>query len=380
MEPTSYGNTQNLQGVHTAQATCENDRAMNSYSGCSSTSSQSTSGQEQALLARRDSNPLQSDNIKVPSLTAPLNWKIGDFAVGKMLGSGKFGRVYLAKEKRGKQTVVAIKSIKKDDIRKERIKYQLVREIEIQKNLHHFNILKMWGYFYDEKRVYILLEFAAEGALWRLLKSAGRLPNILCATYAYQMVQCLKYLHALHIIHRDIKPENCLLGFQGELKLCDFGWAVYAPSSRRSTMCGTLDYLPPEMLADQPRHDQQVDLWALGILVYELLIGKPPFEHEDDKKTLRNIKMGKYTFPPELKISECGKAFIDSLLKLDPDQRVSLEVLEQHEFIQTYSRPHFIDDTTGQYTVHPDFWEEFRPYSQRQSNHQRRPLHEQNTV
>jgi len=345
----------------------------NAHASASSSKSVSSNSQ------RRDSDPLQGD-IRAPSLTAPLNWKISDFAVGKMLGSGKYGRVYLAKEKRGKQTVVAIKSIKKDDIRKERIKYQLVREIEIQKNLHHYNILKMWGYFYDEKRVYILLEFAAEGALWRVLKAADRLPNILCATYAYQMVQSLKYLHQLHIIHRDIKPENCLLGLFGELKLCDFGWAVYAPSSRRSTMCGTLDYLPPEMLADQPRHDQQVDLWALGILVYELLVGKPPFEHEDDKKTLRNIKTGRYGYPSGVAIAESGKKFIDSLLKLDPEQRVSLELLDQHEFIVQFARPHHIDEAKGQYVAHPQFWQEFRPYSQRSSNHTKKPLSEQNTV
>lgn len=310
-------------------------------------------------------------------MTSPLNWKISDFDVGRLLGSGKFGRVYLGREKHGRRTIVAIKSIMKEDIRKERIKYQLVREIEIQKNLHHFNILKMWGYFYDSKRVYILLEYAPEGALWRVLKAATRLPNILCATYAYQMIQCLKYIHSLHIIHRDIKPENCLLGASGELKLCDFGWAVYAPSSRRTTMCGTLDYLPPEMLANEPKHNHGVDLWALGILVYELLVGKPPFEHEKNSRTLDNIRKCDYSFPAEAAVVTSGQSFIASLLKTEPDERITLDMLEQHEFVKVYSRPHFIDKQTGQYTVHAEFWDHFRPYSQRQSNH-KKPLQEQN--
>jgi len=328
---------------------------------------------------RRESDPLllQHQTPNDPSITTPLNWKISDFDVGRLLGSGKFGRVYLAREK-SKKTIIAIKSIKKEDIRKEKIKYQLVREIEIQKNLHHFNILKMWGYFYDAKRVYILLEYAPEGALWRVLKLCKRLPNILCATYCYQMIQCLKYLHSLKIIHRDIKPENCLLGVHGELKLCDFGWAAYEPSSRRTTMCGTLDYLPPEMLKNHPTHDRLVDLWALGILTYELLIGKPPFEHEVDTRTLDNIRAGEFEFPKELEVVESGKLFIDSLLKIDPNERVTLEQLEGSAFVSDFARPHFVDQKSDSFIAHSEFWDVFKVYSQRQSNH-KKPLQNQNS-
>lgn len=110
------------------------------------------------------------------------------------------------------------------------------------------------------------------------------------------MADALAYLHSKHIIHRDIKPENLLLGINGELKLADFGWSVHAPSNRcaftfsfqgakhsdvdahrRTTLCGTLDYLPPEMVNQKP-HTEKVDLWALGVLTYEFVVGKPPFE------------------------------------------------------------------------------------------------------
>ena len=110
------------------------------------------------------------------------------------------------------------------------------------------------------------------------------------------MADALSYCHSKKVIHRDIKPENLLLGIHGELKIADFGWSVHAPSSRRTTICGTLDYLPPEMIEDKP-HDEKVDLWSLGVLCYELLIGKPPFETPTHDGTYQRITKVEYRFP-----------------------------------------------------------------------------------
>lgn len=96
------------------------------------------------------------------------------------------------------------------------------------------------------------------------------------------MADALAYLHSKHVIHRDIKPENLLIGLDGELKIGDFGWSVHAPSNRRRTFCGTLDYLPPEMVEGKD-HNEKVDHWALGVLAYEFLCGRPPFEEKDEK-------------------------------------------------------------------------------------------------
>lgn len=91
------------------------------------------------------------------------------------------------------------------------------------------------------------------------------------------MAKALKYLHEKNVIHRDIKPENLLLGLNGELKIADFGWSIHAPDKKRLTLCGTLDYLPPEMIEGK-YHNEKVDLWSLGVLCYEFLVGNPPFE------------------------------------------------------------------------------------------------------
>lgn len=339
-----------------------------------STPHKQATGSEQSLVSpRRVSDPLT--NARTPA----LRWKLSDFDVGHKLGSGKFGRVYLAREKAAKKTIVAIKSIRKEDIRKEKIKYQLIREIEIQRNLMHVNILKMYGYFYDEKRVYIILEYAQEGCIWRVLQLIKRFTHTLAATYAHQITSALKYIHELSIIHRDIKPENCLLGAMGELKLCDFGWAVYAPSSRRMTMCGTLDYLPPEMLVDMP-HDHSVDIWAFGILMYEMLIGIPPFEHKDNRTTIQKIREGVFTFPEDKPIEKEARNFIEGLLKQDPDERLGLEEIGRHSFITKWARPHTLNRQTNMMVRNEEFWREFQPYSQRESErkkYQERVLREQ---
>lgn len=151
------------------------------------------------------------------------------------------------------------------------------------------------------------------------------------------MIDALKYCHSKKVIHRDIKPENILLGYYGELKIADFGWSVHAPSSRRATMCGTLDYLPPEMVSHQSYNDK-VDHWCLGVLTYEFLVGNPPFENEDVGKTYKNILSVNYSFPSDLEVHELAKDFIARLLRRDPNDRMSLDEAGKHEWIQNFSK------------------------------------------
>ena len=106
--------------------------------------------------------------------------------------------------------------------------------------------------------------------------------------YIRQMADALRYCHSKKVIHRDIKPENLLLDMKGDIKIADFGWSVHAPTSRRATMCGTLDYLPPEMIEGN-MHDEKVDLFSLGVHTYNFLVGKPPFESESFNETYRRI-------------------------------------------------------------------------------------------
>ncbi|CAN6456873.1 unnamed protein product [Victoria cruziana] len=211
-------------------------------------------------------------------------WTLNDFEIGKPLGRGKFGNVYLAREKKSKY-IVALKVLFKSQLKQSQVEHQLRREVEIQSHLRHPNILRLYGYFYDQTRVYLILEYAAKGELYKELQRCKYFPEKRAATYIASLAQALIYCHGKHVIHRDIKPENLLVGVQGELKIADFGWSVHT-FDRRRTMCGTLDYLPPEMVESR-EHDASVDIWSLGVLCYEFLYGVPPFEAKEHSDTYR---------------------------------------------------------------------------------------------
>ena len=135
-------------------------------------------------------------------------------------------------------------------------------------------------------------------------------------------------------MHRDIKPEN-LLNSMGTLKIADFGWSIYAPEDRRETLCGTLDYLPPEMV-EGTIHDKRVDIWNLGVLCYEFCVGSPPFEMESHGQTYDRIKKVDLKFPPYL--SEEVKDFISRILVKDPQQRLTLEQIAEHPWLHMHKQ------------------------------------------
>ncbi|KAL4151038.1 hypothetical protein PRNP1_010424 [Phytophthora ramorum] len=287
-------------------------------------------------LAPANSRTLPSAKMETETKTdAKKTWKLTDFEIGKPLGKGKFGKVYLVREKQSKY-VVALKVLSKQQLVKCGMEYQLRREIEIQSHLRHKSILRLYGYFYDSKRVYLIIEYAPQGELYQKLRRVGRFSEKQSALYVQEMARALIYMHSKHVIHRDIKPENLLVGFHGELKIADFGWSVHAPSSRRSTMCGTLDYLPPEIV-EKKLYDKSVDVWTLGILMFEFLTGDPPFETKNIEEVLninetyRRITHVDLKFPSY--VSAEAQDLLVKILRYDPQQRIPLERVLEHPWV-----------------------------------------------
>lgn len=275
-------------------------------------------------------------------------WSLENFEIGRPLGKGKFGNVYLARERQTK-FILALKVLFKKQLEKAGVEHQLRREVEIQSHLRHPNILRLYGYFHDPSRVYLILEFAPKGELYGELQRCGSFDETRSATYIMELADALNYCHSKKVIHRDIKPENLLLGAHGELKIADFGWSVHTPSSRRSTLCGTLDYLPPEMIEGNT-HDEKVDLWSLGVLCYEFLVGRPPFETKTHEETYRKISRVEYSYPPQPSIGDGAKDLIGRLLKHNPYHRLPIHGVLSHPWVTERStkKPTTISTTNSQ--------------------------------
>lgn len=232
---------------------------------------------ENADTKTTDDTSTQQHGDKPATIKKTGSWELSNFDIGRPLGrgkfkiykiqlffflllifipnlffvhfisQGKFGNVYLAREKDTK-FVVALKVLFKKQIHRDNVEHQVRREIEIQSHLRHPNILRLYGYFHDQTRIYLILEYAPEGALYKELQIQPnkRFDEKRTAAYILSLADALIYLHERDVIHRDIKPENLLLGHKGVLKIADFGWSVHEPNSSRTTLCGTVDYLPPE--------------------------------------------------------------------------------------------------------------------------------------
>nr|XP_019952432.1 PREDICTED: aurora kinase A isoform X2 [Paralichthys olivaceus] len=284
---------------------------------------------ESAKLEKPQNKPALKESGDVSA--SKKRWSLENFDIGRPLGKGKFGNVYLARERQSK-FILALKVLFKKQLEKAGVEHQLRREVEIQSHLRHPNILRLYGYFHDTSRVYLILEFAPRGELYGELQRCGNFPEDRSATYIMELADALNYCHTKKVIHRDIKPENLLLGANGELKIADFGWSVHTPSSRRSTLCGTLDYLPPEMIEGKT-HDEKVDLWSLGVLCYEFLVGKPPFETKSHEETYRKISRVEYTYPAHFNISDGAKHLVAQLLKHNPMHRLPIQGVLTHPWV-----------------------------------------------
>lgn len=298
---------------------------------------------------------------------------IGDYVTTKTLGTGAFGTVMLAKKKHS-ETLYAIKSISKQSILRSQMGAQVKKEISIMKGLDHPNIVQIFEVLMSAGHLYIVMDFVSGGELYSKITRTGKLSDSECRRYVRQLCSALNYCHQKHVCHRDIKPQNILLDKDDNALLADFGFAsivkveeegedagrtdrtnstcsnvsnvsglscdsTHSTSDRTmegssklmkqmSTMCGTMAYMAPEILNRDKYFGDKVDIWALGVVIYVLLVGFMPFKEEDATKA-------KYSIPKDVESDAAD--FVSNMLVLDPRERYSARHLLEHPWVEKQS-------------------------------------------
>jgi len=242
--------------------------------------------------------------------------KMDDFELGPILGTGSFGRVPIARHlSSGK--VVAIKMLSKAQILRTKQVLHIKAEKEILEKINFPFIVQFLGCFQDPECLHFVLEYVVGGEFFTHLRQSGRFSDETAKFYAGEIVLAFEYLHTNGIIYRDLKPENLLIDKNGHIKITDFGFAKEI-DHRTYTLCGTPDYLAPEIILNKG-HGKPVDWWALGVLIYEMLAGYPPFYDEEPWGTYQKILDGRLDFPSHF--SRSARDLIKKLLQADLTKR-----------------------------------------------------------
>lgn len=239
------------------------------------------------------------------------------FDIIKAIGQGAYGEVFLVREKSA-LTYHAMKVVEKAMVVERQQEQHLILEKKIMAALQFPLLLALDYAFKDNVYVYFIVPFIAGGELFTYIQKYGSFADETAKFFASQMVLAVEYLHYCHVVHRDIKPENILVTPTGYIKLCDFGFCKVL-KKKTWTLCGTPEYLAPEIIMSKG-YSFPVDWWAVGVLIFEMCSGRPPFYASDPSKLYQKIIDAAYKFTEEL--SREVKTIIKGFLVVDPTKRL----------------------------------------------------------
>lgn len=248
---------------------------------------------------------------------------IDDFETLKVLGKGGFGKV-MQVAKKDTNRIYAMKVIRKEHVVERNEIDHTLAEKNVLATINHPYIINLKFAFQTEDKLYLVLDFINGGELFYHLQREKRFSEKRAKFYAAEIVLALEYLHELGIIYRDLKPENLLLDGMGHICMTDFGLCKtgLGVGDKTTTFCGSLEYLAPEILSNNTSgYDKAVDWWSLGILLYEMMAGLPPFYSQDQNVMARQILEQKLTFPAEF--GDPVKDLLTKLLQRDPSKRLA---------------------------------------------------------
>uniref|UniRef100_A0A671KM68 cGMP-dependent protein kinase n=2 Tax=Sinocyclocheilus anshuiensis TaxID=1608454 RepID=A0A671KM68_9TELE len=270
------------------------------------------------------------------------NLNLSDFNIIDTLGVGGFGRVELVQLKSDEMKTFAMKILKKRHIVDTRQQEHIRSEKLIMQEAHSDFIVRLYRTFKDSKYLYMLMEVCLGGELWTILRDRGNFDDSTTRFYTACVVEAFAYLHSKGIIYRDLKPENLILDHRGYAKLVDFGFAKKIGFGKKTwTFCGTPEYVAPEIILNKG-HDISADYWSLGILMYELLTGSPPFSGPDPMKTYNIILRGIDMIEFPKKITKNAANLIKKLCRDTPSERLGnlkngVKDIQKHKWFEGFN-------------------------------------------
>lgn len=279
-----------------------------------------------------------SDSCVIEEIRRSTDGKstIHKYLRGKLLGKGGFAKVYWCTSL-DTQKSYAMKIVPKANLVKARARQKLQTEIKIHRTLKHRRICEFKHFFEDRTNCYMVLEMCPSQTMNELIKRRKNITEYESAYFMSQIIEGVCYLHDANVIHRDLKLGNLFLDAELGMKIGDFGLASRLADSKekRKTICGTPNYIAPEVIDSKKKalgHSFEVDIWALGVIMYATLYGKPPYESKDVKATYQRILNNEYSFPTNIKVSDSAKHLIASLLQTNPADRPTIHQIKSHSF------------------------------------------------
>ena len=294
---------------------------------------------------------------------------VEDYTLEKIIGKGSFGQVYLT-SKTGTNKLFATKKMPKTMVLQPKVKKYFNNEIHILENIDHPYIIKLYEIKQTINNYFLIFDYCNGGDLNHCLekyKKKNKKPftQEIVQHLMNQIVNGLQYLHNSKILHRDIKSDNILVHFKSkedlqnlnllnaDIKIIDFGFARYLEDdSLAQSVLGSPLYMAPQILRKLKKldnnnsfgYDQKADIWSLGTVCYEMLIGTPPFYAENYDDLLKGIQKGNYSIPNNLKLSKEAVSFLNGMIQYNPQSRLDINALANHDFlVKDIKSFHFID-------------------------------------
>ncbi|CAI9738530.1 serine serine/threonine-protein kinase 33-like [Octopus vulgaris] len=299
---------------------------------------------EKALAMSIASNSQTEKLDDVPHLRLDSESSLENaYQIGEKIGQGSFGKVYKVTDKKtGERWAMKCISKQKSGSAPTQL---FEREVAILKRVRHENIIMLKEVFETHDKVFLIMEYCSGGELGKQLSAAVKFDEAIVKNVMTSLVSAISYLHKCGVVHRDLKLSNILLTIEPKIedkayfiKVTDFGLSVVKegvrPENMLNSFCGTLNYMAPE-IAENKNYSQQCDVWALGIITYQLLCGYTPFYANDEKELIKKIKIGKIVFnsPEWDNVSSEAKDFVKKLLHVDPSHRLTAFEASHHPWL-----------------------------------------------